>query len=88
MVLKYFYTDFCISTVYQFYKIVLNLNDFLLECNAANLDLRPLIFKDGGTNILYNQFQIMVFNKSNIKVLEQATIVISINKFLKSLHIS
>ena len=55
-VLKRFYVDFCISTVHWLYKIVLDLNNSLLERNAADLDLRPLMLKDSGTNILYSWF--------------------------------
>ena len=65
-----------------------DLNDSLLERDAADLNSRPLIPKDSGTDILYSWFQIMVFNKSNAEVLKQATTAVSINGFLKDLHAS
>ena len=52
IVLKHFYVDFYISTVYWLYKIVPNLNNSRLERSAASLDLRPLKPKNSSTNIL------------------------------------
>ena len=88
MVLKHFYAGFCTNTIHQLYKIIPDLNNSPLKCNTASLNPRPLTPKDSGTNILYNWFQIIVFNESNAEVLKQATRAISINKFLKGLYAS
>ena len=88
MVLKHFYTDFCVSTIYWLYKIVLDLNNSPLECSTTGLNLRPLKTEDGSTDILYSWFQIIIFNESNAKVLKWVTKAVSIDKFLKGLYAS
>ena len=56
MVLKHFYVGFYVSTVRWLYKIILDLDDSLLERSAASPDLRPLKPEDGGIDILHSWF--------------------------------